>query len=49
MGQVGPRLAMLESAAELYGPDGAEVDGVDEAFAVVGLDGTWEAPEQDGC
>ncbi len=43
------RLAMLESAAELYGPDGAEEDGVDAAFATVGLDGSWEAPEQEGC
>jgi Zn-dependent metalloprotease len=43
------RTAMLESAAELYGPDGPEEQGVDEAFAEVGLDGTWEAPEQDGC
>ena len=43
------RTAMLESAAELYGGGGAEVRGVDDAFAVVGLDGTWEAPEQEGC
>ena len=43
------RTAMLESAAELYGPDGPEQQGVDEAFATVGLDGTWEAPEQEGC
>ena len=38
------RTAMLESAAELYGPDGAEQQGVDEAFATVGLDGSWDAP-----
>ena len=31
------RTAMIESARELYGQD--EVDGVDEAFAEVGLDG----------
>jgi Zn-dependent metalloprotease len=43
------RVAMLESAAELYGPDGAEEQGVDDAFAAVGLDGSWEAPEQEGC
>ena len=24
-------------------------DGVDAAFAAVGLDGSWEAPEQEGC
>ena len=39
---------MLESAEELYGR-GAVVDAVDDAFAVVGLDGTWQAPEQEGC
>jgi Zn-dependent metalloprotease len=43
------RTAMLESAAELYGADGSEEQGVDDAFADVGLDGSWEAPEQDGC
>ena len=29
--------------------DGPEQQGVDEAFATVGLDGTWEAPDQEGC
>jgi Zn-dependent metalloprotease len=43
------RTAMLESAAELYGGGGEEEQGVDDAFAAVGLDGTWEAPEQEGC
>ena len=43
------RTAMLDSARELYGEDGDEEQGVDEAFATVGLDGTWEAPEQEGC
>ncbi len=43
------REAMLDSAAELYGSGGPERHGVDEAFATVGLDGDWEAPEQDGC
>jgi Zn-dependent metalloprotease len=42
------RTAMLAAARELYG-DGADVDGVDDAFAAVGLDGSWEAPEQEGC
>jgi Zn-dependent metalloprotease len=43
------RGAMLDSAAELYGAGGPEEHGVDEAFATVGLDGNWEAPEQEGC
>jgi Zn-dependent metalloprotease len=43
------RTAMLESAEELYGDGGTEEQSVDDAFAVVGLDGNWEAPEQDGC
>jgi len=42
------RTAMLESAEELYGR-GDVVDGVDAAFAEVGLDGTWHAPDQEGC
>jgi len=42
------RTAMLQSAEELYGR-GADVAGVDAAFAAVGLDGTWHAPEQEGC
>ena len=43
------RSAMLESAAELYGAGGAAQHGVDEAFATVGLDGSWDAPDQEGC
>jgi len=43
------RTAMLDSARELFGEDGPEQQGVDEAFATVGLDGTWEAPDQEGC
>jgi Zn-dependent metalloprotease len=43
------RTAMLDSAAELYGGGGDEVEGVNGAFAAVGLDGSWEAPEQEGC
>jgi Zn-dependent metalloprotease len=42
------RTAMLESARELYG-EGDVVDGVNRSFADVGLDGSWEAPEQEGC
>ncbi|MEX2626031.1 MAG: M4 family metallopeptidase, partial [Ilumatobacteraceae bacterium] len=38
------RTAALEAAEELYGADSVEHEGVDEAFAGVGLDGTWEAP-----
>lgn len=43
------RSAALEAAAELYGEDSAAYRGVDESFAEVGLDGTWEAPEVEGC
>ena len=43
------REAMLDSAAELYGDGGPEEHGVDEAFATVGLDGNWDAPDQEGC
>ena len=42
------RDAMLDSAEELYGND-TEVDAIDAAFAAVGLDGDWEAPDQEGC
>jgi bacillolysin len=43
------RSAALESAEELYGADSPEYRGVDDAFAAVGLDGTWEAPDQPDC
>jgi len=43
------RTAALESAVELYGSSGAQVTGVDQAFRGVGLDGTWVAPEVEGC
>ena len=43
------RTASLEVAADLFGAESPEQAGVDESFAAVGLDGTWEAPEQDGC
>jgi Zn-dependent metalloprotease len=42
------RTAMIESAEELYGR-GSEARDVDAAFATVGLDGTWHAPDQEGC
>ncbi len=42
------RTAMIDSAEELYGR-GSVSEAVDDAFAVVGLDGTWQAPEQEGC
>ncbi len=38
------RTAMLAAAEELHGAGSVEQDGVDDAFAAVGLDGTWEAP-----
>lgn len=43
------RTAALAAATELYGADGPEVADADAAFRAVGLDGTWEAPEIEGC
>ena len=43
------RTASLEVARELWGVDSPEYRGTNESFAAVGLDGTWEAPEVDGC
>ena len=43
------RAASLRAAEDLYGAGSTEQTGVDGAFAVVGLDGTWEAPEVEGC
>lgn len=43
------RTALLEVARELYGEDSPEYEGVDSSFAAVGLDGTWVAPEIEGC
>jgi bacillolysin len=43
------RAASLEVAREMFGGDSAEYAGIDASFADVGLDGTWEAPEIEGC
>ena len=43
------RTAELAVAARLWGEDSPEYRGTDESFAAVGLDGTWEAPEVEGC
>jgi Zn-dependent metalloprotease len=43
------RTASLEVARELWGEDSPEYTGTNESFAAVGLDGTWEAPEVEGC
>ena len=43
------RTASLEVARELWGEDSPEYQGTNESFAAVGLDGTWEAPEVEGC
>jgi Zn-dependent metalloprotease len=44
------RSASLEAAAELgYAENSPEYRGVERSFAEVGLDGTWEAPEVEGC
>ena len=36
-------------ARELWGEDSPEYQGTNESFAAVGLDGTWKAPEVEGC
>ena len=43
------RTASLDVARELWGEDSPEYRGTDESFAAVGLDGTWQAPEVEGC
>jgi bacillolysin len=43
------RTASLEVARKLWGVDSPEYRGTDESFAAVGLDGTWEAPDVEGC
>jgi Zn-dependent metalloprotease len=36
-------------AQRLWGEDSPEYRATNESFAAVGLDGTWEAPEVEGC
>ena len=43
------RTASLAVAQRLWGEDSPEYRGTNESFAAVGLDGTWEAPEVEGC
>ena len=43
------RTASLEVARDLWGEDSPEYEGTNESFAAVGLDGTWQAPEVEGC
>ena len=43
------RTAMLQAARDLYGQGSPDLEGVNDSFAAVGLDGTWEAPEIEGC
>ncbi len=43
------RTASLDVARELWGEDSPEYQGTNESFAAVGLDGSWEAPEVEGC
>lgn len=43
------RTASLEVARKLWGADSPEFQGTNESFAAVGLDGSWEAPEVEGC
>lgn len=41
------RSAMLDAAGEEYGADSGERDGVEQAFAEVGLDGSWDPQDPD--
>ena len=43
------RTASLAVAQRLWGADSPEYRATNESFAAVGLDGTWEAPEVEGC
>jgi len=43
------RTASLAVARRLWGEDSPEYRHTDASFAAVGLDGTWEAPEVEGC
>lgn len=43
------RTASLDAAREVYGADSPEYRGVNSSFAAVGLDGTWVAPDVEGC
>ena len=43
------RTASLKVARDLFGEGSSQVAQIDQSFAAVGLDGTWEAPEVEGC
>ena len=43
------RTASLKVARDLFGEGSPQVAQIDQSFAAVGLDGTWEAPEVEGC
>ncbi len=43
------RTASLAVAQRLWGEDSPEYRATNESFAAVGLDGTWEAPDVEGC
>jgi Zn-dependent metalloprotease len=43
------RTASLKVARDLWGEGSAQYAQIDQSFAAVGLDGTWEAPEVEGC
>ena len=45
----GFRTASLKVAREMFGEDSSEYSGIDDSFAAVGLDGTWVAPDVEGC
>jgi len=43
------RTASLAVARDLWGEGSSQYAQIDQSFAAVGLDGTWEAPEVEGC
>ena len=43
------RTASLEVARDPFGERSPQYAQIDQSFAAVGLDGTWVAPEVEGC
>jgi bacillolysin/thermolysin len=43
------RTASLEVARDLFGERSPQYAQIDQSFAAVGLDGSWVAPEVEGC
>ena len=43
------RTASLKVARDLFGERSPQYAQIDQSFAAVGLDGSWVAPEVEGC